>query len=66
MDPGTVNTKMLFAGWGPCGIDVKDATDTYYLAVDPKFTNEGNLPKYYVSLQERNPIKLAKSEEDCK
>jgi NAD(P)-dependent dehydrogenase (short-subunit alcohol dehydrogenase family) len=25
LDPGTVNTKMLLAGWGPCGIDVEDA-----------------------------------------
>lgn len=23
LDPGTVNTKMLYAGWGPCGIDVR-------------------------------------------
>ena len=23
LDPGTVNTKMLYAGWGPCGIDVQ-------------------------------------------
>ena len=23
LDPGTVNTKMLYAGWGPCGMDVK-------------------------------------------
>lgn len=23
LDPGTVNTKMLFAGWGPCGINIK-------------------------------------------
>jgi NAD(P)-dependent dehydrogenase (short-subunit alcohol dehydrogenase family) len=22
LDPGTVNTKMLLAGWGPCGIEV--------------------------------------------
>lgn len=22
LDPGTVNTKMLIAGWGACGIDV--------------------------------------------
>ena len=27
LDPGTVNTKMLLAGWGPCGIDVEDALD---------------------------------------
>ena len=23
LDPGTVNTKMLYAGWGACGIDIK-------------------------------------------
>ena len=23
LDPGTVNTKMLYAGWGPCGISIK-------------------------------------------
>eukprot|EP00565_Helicotheca_tamesis_P000319 CAMPEP_0185740622 /NCGR_PEP_ID=MMETSP1171-20130828/38210_1 /TAXON_ID=374046 /ORGANISM="Helicotheca tamensis, Strain CCMP826" /LENGTH=84 /DNA_ID=CAMNT_0028412515 /DNA_START=234 /DNA_END=488 /DNA_ORIENTATION=+ len=32
MDPGTVNTKMLLAGWGPCGIPVKKANNTYKLA----------------------------------
>ena len=26
LDPGTVNTKMLYAGWGPCGINLKVAT----------------------------------------
>ena len=25
LDPGTVNTKMLLAGWGACGINVQDA-----------------------------------------
>ena len=50
MDPGTVNTKMLIAGWGACGIDIEDATDTYELATEQTFSNEGNLPKYYVSL----------------
>lgn len=29
MDPGTVNTKMLLAGWGACGIDVSQADNTY-------------------------------------
>jgi len=33
MDPGTVNTKMLLAGWGRCGIDIRDANNTYELAV---------------------------------
>lgn len=32
MDPGTVNTKMLLAGWGPCGIPVRRANNTYKLA----------------------------------
>jgi len=32
MDPGTVNTKMLLAGWGACGISVKRANNTYKLA----------------------------------
>ena len=31
LDPGTVNTKMLLAGWGPCGIDVEDALDQFWL-----------------------------------
>ena len=32
MDPGTVNTKMLRAGWGYFGLDVNDADNTYILA----------------------------------
>jgi len=35
MDPGTVNTKMLLAGWGACGIPVKKANNTYKLAATP-------------------------------
>lgn len=31
LDPGTVNTKMLLAGWGPCGINVRDALDQTWL-----------------------------------
>jgi len=31
LDPGTVNTKMLLAGWGPCGIDVDSALDETWL-----------------------------------
>eukprot|EP00592_Proboscia_alata_P019015 CAMPEP_0194408192 /NCGR_PEP_ID=MMETSP0176-20130528/6143_1 /TAXON_ID=216777 /ORGANISM="Proboscia alata, Strain PI-D3" /LENGTH=293 /DNA_ID=CAMNT_0039208201 /DNA_START=45 /DNA_END=926 /DNA_ORIENTATION=+ len=34
MDPGTVNTKMLLAGWGACGIDVSRADNTYKLATE--------------------------------
>lgn len=36
LDPGTVNTKMLLAGWGPCGISVEDALDELWLC-----TSEG-------------------------
>lgn len=32
MDPGTVNTKMLKAGWGACGISVSEANNTYKVA----------------------------------
>ena len=32
LDPGTVNTKMLIAGWGPCGIDVGNALDETWLS----------------------------------
>ena len=36
MHPGTVNTKMLLAGWGPCGISVSEADDEFYLATSPE------------------------------
>eukprot|EP00549_Striatella_unipunctata_P002453 CAMPEP_0118689056 /NCGR_PEP_ID=MMETSP0800-20121206/9266_1 /TAXON_ID=210618 ORGANISM="Striatella unipunctata, Strain CCMP2910" /NCGR_SAMPLE_ID=MMETSP0800 /ASSEMBLY_ACC=CAM_ASM_000638 /LENGTH=302 /DNA_ID=CAMNT_0006586389 /DNA_START=128 /DNA_END=1033 /DNA_ORIENTATION=+ len=32
LDPGTVNTKMLLAGWGACGIDVEAALDETWLS----------------------------------
>ena len=34
LDPGTVNTKMLLAGWGACGIPVSRADNTYELVTD--------------------------------
>eukprot|EP00960_Hanusia_phi_P051312 760719-Hanusia_phi.AAC.4 len=34
LDPGTVNTKMLLAGWGMCGIDVERANNQFNLATD--------------------------------
>lgn len=46
MDPGTVNTKMLLSGWGRCGIEVDDATDTYYLATCDKYVNT-EVVEYY-------------------
>ena len=32
LDPGTVNTKMLFKSFGPCGIPLSEADNTYKLA----------------------------------
>lgn len=34
LDPGTVNTKMLLAGWGRIGMDVAEADHTFALASD--------------------------------
>jgi NAD(P)-dependent dehydrogenase (short-subunit alcohol dehydrogenase family) len=45
LDPGTVNTKMLLAGWGPCGIDVEDALDETYLCSSPEV--EGVTGSYF-------------------
>jgi len=36
LDPGTVNTKMLLAGWGRIGIDVDDALDQTWLCSSTK------------------------------
>ena len=35
LDPGTVNTKMLIAGWGACGISIEDANYELHLATSP-------------------------------
>jgi len=56
MDPGTVNTKILLAGWGPCGIEPKDATDTFRLATEERFANPGGIPKFYNDLIEIKPV----------
>ena len=59
MDPGTVNTKMLIDNWGQCGIDIDKASDTFELATDEKYSNPGNLPKYYVDLKESKSTEQA-------
>jgi NAD(P)-dependent dehydrogenase (short-subunit alcohol dehydrogenase family) len=48
MDPGTVNTKMLIAGWGACGMTVEEATDTLMLATEEKYDKPKEIPNYYV------------------
>lgn len=57
LDPGTVNTKMLLAGWGPCGMEVRDANDQFWLATSPEV--EGKTRKYYVSRVERDVARCA-------
>lgn len=65
MDPGTVNTEMLFAGWGACGIPVEQAKDTFRLAVDDSFLHPSSEPKYYVNLREGNPAEICCDKESC-
>jgi len=50
LDPGTVNTKMLLAGWGPCGIPLSDADSEHWLATSPAV--EGVSGRYFVSDRE--------------
>lgn len=52
-DPGTVNTKMLLAGWGPCGIETYEANDQFALLTDPKFANAEHRGGYHVNLARR-------------
>ena len=60
-DPGTVNTKMLLAGWGPCGMRVGDANDQLWmlgspgLKGGPRRSEEGggDTPPYYVGRHAR-------------
>jgi len=51
LDPGTVNTKMLLAGWGPCGINVEDALDQTWLCSSDEV--EDVTGKYFNSRSER-------------
>jgi len=51
LDPGTVNTKMLLAGWGPIGIDVNDALDETWLCTSPEVRQKTG--SYFVSRMER-------------
>ena len=65
MDPGTVNTKMLLAGWGACGIEVDQAKDTFKLATEDRFNDPDGIPKYYCSCQERQPTAQARDDKAC-
>ncbi|GBF93593.1 hypothetical protein Rsub_06313 [Raphidocelis subcapitata] len=60
LDPGTVNTKMLLAGWGRIGIEVRDANNTFELAADPG--PRGLSGQYYVSGRASRPVPAARDE----
>jgi NAD(P)-dependent dehydrogenase (short-subunit alcohol dehydrogenase family) len=47
LDPGTVNTKMLLAGWGRIGIPVDAALDETWLCTSPEVANVTG--KYFVN-----------------
>lgn len=51
LDPGTVNTKMLLAGWGPCGMDVNDALDETWISTSSDMNGKTGL--YFVGRRER-------------
>lgn len=57
LDPGTVNTKMLLAGWGACGIPVKRALDQTWLATSDEV--EGVTGQYYVGRYNRKAASCA-------
>eukprot|EP00527_Entomoneis_sp_CCMP2396_P007622 CAMPEP_0198140368 /NCGR_PEP_ID=MMETSP1443-20131203/3534_1 /TAXON_ID=186043 /ORGANISM="Entomoneis sp., Strain CCMP2396" /LENGTH=323 /DNA_ID=CAMNT_0043802761 /DNA_START=68 /DNA_END=1039 /DNA_ORIENTATION=- len=57
LDPGTVNTKMLLAGWGPIGIDVQDALDQTWLCTSNEV--QGVTGKYFVYQHERQAARSA-------
>ena len=57
LDPGTVNTKMLIVSWGPCGIDLDDATDELWLATNAGLRDVRG--KYFVNKKERRAAKQA-------
>jgi retinol dehydrogenase 12 len=54
LDPGTVNTKMLISGWGPCGIPVDSADDETWAATSPNAISG----HYYVGRRSRRSAEL--------
>jgi NAD(P)-dependent dehydrogenase (short-subunit alcohol dehydrogenase family) len=57
LDPGTVNTKMLLSGWGPCGIDVEDALDETWLCTSDEV--ETVTGRYFVHRSDRRAAQAA-------
>lgn len=63
--PGAINTKMLLSAFGKVGMDIEKSDETFQLAVDDKFNNPGQLPKYYFKLEEKDPAPQACDETAC-
>ena len=57
LDPGTVDTKMLAAGWACGGIPVDAADDEYWLATDAEAGQ--NTGRYYVGKRETSVPRAA-------
>ena len=57
MDPGTVNTKMLLAGWGRIGIEVGQADNTYRLLTDAAVAQHSGC--YFVGHRQSRWVVLA-------
>ncbi|CAM9948919.1 unnamed protein product [Discosporangium mesarthrocarpum] len=64
LDPGTVNTKMLQAGWGMCGIPLERANNQFYLATSTQVA--GSTGGYYVGGRQYNPPPPARDAEACR
>uniref|UniRef100_A0A383VGD2 Uncharacterized protein n=1 Tax=Tetradesmus obliquus TaxID=3088 RepID=A0A383VGD2_TETOB len=57
LDPGTVNTKMLLAGWGRIGIEVGSANNTFKLLTDPNVAEVTG--GYFISHRKSRPPSIA-------
>lgn len=57
LDPGTVNTKMLIAGWGYCGMNVDQALDETWCCTSKQL--RGVSGKYFVGRTERKSSRFA-------
>ena len=65
MDPGTVNTKMLLAGWGRCGIPVAQATRSYHMLVDESYgRSSGECAGTGLNREAKDPVARRKLWED--
>lgn len=51
LDPGTVNTKMLYAGWGPIGMRLEDANDEFFVSTISEL--DGVTNEYFVGGRSR-------------